>query len=343
MADAANRTGRPLVISTEPFSLVPTPLQGEFSHMYRTTNDVEGSYSSNLSEACGLHLLQGCNDPPVSRVADRLDLNANWWRLVGPGRWADPDCIMCGHFGIGPIAEAQCRSVFAVFAVTKSPLLLGAQIWNFTAGAFINAVCTPAPLLCVASLCPTETLATVGNAGLIAVNQDSLGVPARKLAAASGRVSPFYVGLAPCTTANTEPGVNGVTAADLRWAPQALNATAAGVPNGSVALLHVASGRCLATRTYLKGPTIVPVLLPCNTSDATQAWLLPLPLSVTHVINVEMNLSLAAVSASAVTVHSLLRQHIRHVEQGATTVWGAPHHGDNITLLDAAYGRESAL
>ena len=35
-------------------------------------------------------------------------------------------------------------------------------------------------------------------------------------------------------------------------------------------------------------------------------------------------------------------QHVFLVEQGATTVWGAPHHGDNITLLDAAYGRESA-
>ena len=133
-----------------------------------------------------------------------------------------------------------------------------------------------------------------------------MGVPARKLAAASGRVSPFYVGLAPCTTSNAEPGVNGVTAADLRWVPQPLNATAVGVPNGSVALQHVASGRCLATRAYLKGPTIVPVLLPCNTSDATQAWLLPQPLSVTHVINVAMNLSLAAVSAFTVIVPLLV-------------------------------------
>ena len=80
---------------------------------------------------------------PVCLVADRLDLNANWWRLVGPGRWADPDCIMCGHFGVGPVAEAQCRSVFAVFAVTKSPLLLGAQIWNFTAGALSARSATP--------------------------------------------------------------------------------------------------------------------------------------------------------------------------------------------------------
>lgn len=199
-------------------------------------------------------------------------------------------------------AEAQCRSVFAVFAVTKSPLLLGAQIWNFT----------------------NETLATVGNPRLIAVNQvrvllchsglilscfptssvmlqDPLGIPARKLAAANGRVSPYYVGLAPCTTSNVDPGVNGVTAADLRWKPMTLNASVTGAPNGSVALLHVASGRCLATRSYLKLKSPVPVLLPCDSSDSTQAWLLPQPLTVTHVINAALNLSLAA---------------------GTTTVWG---------------------
>jgi alpha-galactosidase len=59
---------------------------------------------------------------------------------------ADPDCIMCGH---GGVSEAQCRSIFAVFAVTKSPLLLGSVIWNMT----------------------NETLATVGNRAVIAVNQ----------------------------------------------------------------------------------------------------------------------------------------------------------------------------
>jgi hypothetical protein len=66
-----NRTGRAIVISTEPFSLVPTPLQGEFSHLYPTTNDDEASYSSAMISA---------------------DLNANWLRLAGPGAWADPDC-----------------------------------------------------------------------------------------------------------------------------------------------------------------------------------------------------------------------------------------------------------
>lgn len=157
MADAANRTG-PLVISTEPFSLVPTPIQGEFSHMYRTTNDVEGSYSSNLSMSAQLQhvkcrglpdflpftLLGRSTRPQCKLVALGWPGSLGGSRLV---RYACLLCnrllvfmflvtysIMCGHFGNTSIAEAQCRSVFAVFAVTKSPLILGAQIWNFTAG-----------------------------------------------------------------------------------------------------------------------------------------------------------------------------------------------------------------
>lgn len=264
MADAVNRTGRAIVISTEPFSLVPTPLQGVFSHMYRTTNDVEASYSSAMN---------------------RADLNANWLRLAGPGQWADPDCIMCGHGGVN---EAECRSIFAVWAVSKAPLLLGAVVQNFTA----------------------ETLATVGNRAVIAINQDPLGVPGRKLAAGGGLVSPFHVGLAPCMTAGAAPGVNGVTIADLQWEPRS-------VGNGTVSLVHNASGRCLATRHYMARAGPVPVLLPCNASDASQVWALPAPLTITHVVNVALNLSLAA---------------------GESTVWGALHGADNASLLDAAYG-----
>ena len=263
-ADAINRTGRAIVISTEPFSLVPTPRQGEFSHMFRTTNDVEASYSSSMN---------------------RADLNANWLRLAGPGRWADPDCIMCGH---GGVSEAECRSIFAVYAVSKAPLILGAYIQNFTA----------------------ETLATVGNAGVIAVNQDALGVPGRKLAALNGRVSPHHVGLAPCAAAAGAPGVNGVSAAELLWAPRALR-------NGTVALVHAASGRCLATRPYMKRAAPVPVLLPCDAADASQAWALPHALTVAPLVNFALGMALAA---------------------GESTVWGALHGKDNATLLDAAYG-----
>ena len=266
-ADAVNASQHAMVISTEPFTIVPTPLQGAFSNLYRTTNDVEASYQSAMN---------------------RLDLNANWLPLAGPGSWADPDCIMCGHGGVN---EAQCRSIFAVAAVSKSPLLLGAVLQNMTAA----------------------TLATVSNPRVIAVNQDALGVPGRKLAAASGRVSPMHVGLAPCTTDNAARGVNGVSRGELLGAPRARAA-----PNGTVSLVHAVSGRCLAARAYMKRPQLVPVLLPCDDADLTQAWALPRATSMTPLVNAALNLSLAA---------------------GESTVWGGLHGRDNATvLLDAAFG-----
>jgi hypothetical protein len=178
-------------------------------------------------------------------------------------------------------------------AVSKAPLLLGAVLQNMTG----------------------ETLATVGNAGVIGVNQDALGVPGRKLAALNGRVSPMHVGLAPCTTAGAARGVNGVSAGELLWAPRAL---AAGANGTAVALVHAASGRCLAARPYMKRPLPVPVLLPCDAADATQAWTMPRPTSMTALVNSALNLSLAA---------------------AASTVWGATHGRDNTTVqLDAAFG-----
>ena len=311
MADAINRTGHPLVISTEPFSLVPTPLQGEFSHMYRTTNDIEASYSSSMN---------------------RADLNANWLRLAGPGAWADPDCIMCGHGGVN---EAECRSIFAVWAVSKAPLLLGAMIQNYTAETLatvgnreviainrkLQQAGPPASRLPLSLTCPPPPASTL-LARCSAHAEDALGVPGRKLAAGSGQVSPFHVGLAPCAvalSAGAGPGHNGVTPADLAWQLRALppSSHSAAAAAGAVAIVHTASGRCLALRPYMKRPAPVPVLLPCAAGDATQAWDLGNATSLVRLRSVALNLSLSA---------------------GESTVWGTRHGTDNATLLDGTYG-----
>ena len=103
MADAANRTGRPLVISTEPFSLVPTPLQGEFSHMYRTTNDVEGSYSSNLSEFAGEK--KSAFPGNKSTTPPCVLLQTAWTSTQTGGAWWAP--------GAGPTLTASCAVTLA--------------------------------------------------------------------------------------------------------------------------------------------------------------------------------------------------------------------------------------
>jgi hypothetical protein len=269
-ADAVNTTGRPMVISTEPFSIVPTPLHAGFAHLWRTGNDIDANYGT---------------------ITNRADLNAKWAPLTGPGRWADPDMLQCGH---ASLTDAECRSHFGLWAVSKAPLILGADVRTFS----------PA------------VLAIVGNPGVIAVNQDPLGVQARKLAA-GGRVTPAMVGLAPCATSGTAPGVNGVTAADLAWALRPWTG-GGGAPAGAVSVYHNASGRCLGTRPYIGRAGPVPVLVPCDATDASQAWA-PTgdPRTLGGLVNVALNASLTV---------------------GDSTLYGAVHGKDPIPLLDAAYG-----
>ena len=270
-ADAVNRTGTPMIISTEPFSIVPTPLHAGFAHLWRTGNDIDASYST---------------------IIDRADLNAKWWSLTGPGKWADPDMLQCGH---SSLTDAECRSHFGLWAIAKAPLILGSNINSLT----------------------PSLLAIVGNAAVIAVNQDPLGVQARKLAA-GGQPSPHMVGLAPCAAAGggagAPAGINGVTPADLVWAV----VPAGGAGSNTSTIVHNASGRCLGTRAYVRRTGPVPVLLPCDAADATQAWRLPAPGAVSGLLNV-------ALGGAALTV-------------GESTLYGAVHGSDPVPLPDAAYG-----
>ena len=61
----------------------------------------------------------------------------------------------------------------------------------------------------------------------------------------------------------------------------------------------------------------MPELVPCDTSDPTQLWWLPNPLTVSGLVNVALNLSLTA---------------------GDSTVYGAIHGNDPQPLLDGAGG-----
>ena len=77
--DGINRTGRPMVVSTEPFSLHPNPSQREFAHLWRTTNDINANYGT---------------------ILDRADTNDKWAPLAGPGSWNDPDMLEVGNGGL---------------------------------------------------------------------------------------------------------------------------------------------------------------------------------------------------------------------------------------------------
>ena len=63
----------------------------------------------------------------------------------------DPDMMQCGN---GGLSDAECRSHFGLWAMAKAPLVIGADPRKWTA----------------------SQLAIMSNAGVIAVNQDPLGV-----------------------------------------------------------------------------------------------------------------------------------------------------------------------
>ena len=67
------------------------------------------------------------------------------------------------------------------------------------------------------------------------------------------------------------------------------------------------------SRSYIGRPQVVPELVPCDPSDATQLWWLPSPLTVSGLVNVALNLSLAV---------------------GDSTVYGTVHGNDPQPLLD---------
>jgi len=241
-AEAVNRTGRAMVLSTEPFNILPSPAHARFSNLWRTQADLGPSWDQILSTA---------------------DMNEQWWPIAGPGAFADPDMLQCdrGEIGNGPL----CRSHFAIWAVSKAPLLISTALTALT-----NA-----------------TLDLYRNAGLLAINQDALGAPARKLAA-DGQRMPFFVGLGPCE--GGAGGVNGVDEAALGFAleapPPAAGTAAAAMmtaarpadgPNSTWVVKHAATGRCLGVRPWPEaGAAAAPFLLPCDAADATQLWTLPL-------------------------------------------------------------------
>lgn len=71
-ADAVASLGSKMIISTEPFSLVPNPNQGRFAHYWRTGNDIGAAWTT---------------------ILNRIDINDKWARYAGPGHFNDPDMV----------------------------------------------------------------------------------------------------------------------------------------------------------------------------------------------------------------------------------------------------------
>ncbi|KAG2687502.1 hypothetical protein I3843_09G054600 [Carya illinoinensis] len=94
----------------------------------------------------------------ITSIADENNI---WGRYAGPGRWNDPDMLEVGN---GGMSIEEYRSHFSIWAAMKAPLLIGCDIRSATA----------------------ETLGILGNKEVIGVNQDPLGIQARKIRSEAG-------------------------------------------------------------------------------------------------------------------------------------------------------------
>jgi hypothetical protein len=176
-----------------------------------------------------------------------------------------------------------------------------------------------------------ELLAVVGNADVVmGVNQDPLGVQARKLAI-DDALLPALVGLEPCRAEDGPPGSGSPSRQTFAavQVPSTAAVAAAAAPRAgpSFAIQHPRTRRCLSVGTHAGVPagTLAPLLVECNASDALQAWMFDRTIrSVGSVVNV----GAAAAPGSNATALAV----------AASTAFSALHGQDTTPLSDTAYG-----
>ncbi|KAG8656654.1 hypothetical protein MANES_04G160300v8 [Manihot esculenta] len=89
-------------------------------------------------------------------MISRADMNEVYAELARPGGWNDPDMLEVGN---GGMTKDEYIVHFSLWAISKAPLLIGCDVRNIT----------------------KETMEIVANKEVIAVNQDPLGLQAKKV------------------------------------------------------------------------------------------------------------------------------------------------------------------
>lgn len=315
MRDALNATGRAIVYSIEPFSITPEPaLSSQVANLWRTGNDIHPIFQS---------------------ILNRADMADKWAPLAGPSLgWNDPDMI---HLQNSPplsktsttiqiqagLTLGQNRVHFGLWSIMKAPLLLSADLPELHSSVF-NLMANPE---------------------VIAVNQDPLGIQARKIQV-DGRPLPWLVGSADCSlpegslgyarsvtrNASSKPTA-GEGVVDIRlWSLIAINdngiqkrlSSMVDSCSASSKLLiqHDATKRCLAV--YNKSRV---VLLPfCPSNDDRFLWRFDKGFgTVTAITNVDTQKALAIADSFLYA-----RQHGKDAQNVTDLAYGA----NRLTLVD---------
>jgi alpha-galactosidase len=141
MRDALFNAGRPIVFSLcEWGSNKPWLWAKEVGHLWRTTGDIYNCFDCVKDHGTW-------NQLGVMQIADKQE---GLRKYAGPGHWNDPDMLEVGN-GMSPNED---RAHFTLWAMLAAPLMSGNDLRHMN----------------------TETINTLTNKEVIAIDQDSLGI-----------------------------------------------------------------------------------------------------------------------------------------------------------------------
>ncbi|CAF4976432.1 unnamed protein product [Rotaria sp. Silwood1] len=209
MRDALNASGRPIFFSICEWGVdTPALWAANVGNSWRTTGDIRDNWDYMMFN---------------------IDFNNNFADKAGPGGWNDPDMLEIGN---GGMTDAEYVTHFALWAISKAPLLIGCDVTNMSAA----------------------TLSTLTNPEVIAVNQDPLGVQGKKVAFASSKLPNISteIVVANCSTSSK------IEPKRLQWTYNSQDGT----------IRSALNGRCLSINncSTVEGATIV--LSECHINDS---------------------------------------------------------------------------
>jgi hypothetical protein len=156
-ATALRHTGRPINYAlSNNLPIANATTWRSLANSWRTQGDVE-CYCGPGPNGSGFPLTDWAH------VSGRFNSAASWQQYAGPGGWNDLDSLQVGNGDQVGINADQRRSMFTLWAMAASPLLLGTDLTHLNA----------------------TDMAMLTNDRIIGVNQD--GVAAARISNTSGR------------------------------------------------------------------------------------------------------------------------------------------------------------
>lgn len=152
MRNALRKAGRPILFSMcEWGSSKPWEWAADVGHSWRTTGDIGVSFMPIpvRYDENGRRMWKALG------VMEIVEMNEPLRQYAGPGHWNDPDMLEVGN----GMSASEDRAHFTLWCMMAAPLILGNDITDMT----------------------LETLATITNREMIAVDQDPLGIQGLRL------------------------------------------------------------------------------------------------------------------------------------------------------------------